>query len=616
MHRPTAGRAVALLLVALTSAIALQVAPASPAVVPARAEMNTPKAVFIVGPTGDLTDQNLTDAERMARQAEAAGMDVRRVFFPRATWQRVLANVQGASLVVYMGHGYGWPSPYTSKMTESRQNGMGLNSFDGSGRNEYTYYGATRIRESIRLAPNAVVLLNHLCYASGNAEAGMPIPGPDLARERVDNMANGWLAVGARVVFAYAFWQRLNYPNALMTTNQTMDQLFMSPADGTPNGFIGWNNRRFDSERTPGAVNHLDPHPRLGYYRAVTGDLDMKASEFRGASTDTPTDPDPDPELEPEPDDAPPEITSLSAQPSASGASLDESGPVAFHPNGDGIDDQLVVTHNVSEAAYLDVTVTNEGGGTVRRFTAWSARGSGTTRWDGRTGSGPYAPDGIYTLTYVPRDEAGLRGTPVAIRTLVLTAVRLGKPSSPALYASDGDRLSKAVKLPVRLNQSATVDWAILDSADRVVRTVRSRAPMAAGLVTYAWDGRRDDRSWAAEGWYRSVVTAETSLGTYTQERRVYAGAFRITPSTSTPARGGKLTLTIVSTESLSRAPRVTVARPGVALTTYSTRKIATRKYRVTFSLSGGSPGTLELVVRGTDSYGGKQQARMVLPLA
>ena len=88
----------------------------------------------------------------------------------------MLANIQGASLVVYMGHGYGWPSPYTTKMTESRQNGFGLNSYPGSGRAQYTYYGAAPIRENIRLAPNAVVMLLHGCYTAGNGEPGMAIP--------------------------------------------------------------------------------------------------------------------------------------------------------------------------------------------------------------------------------------------------------------------------------------------------------------------------------------------------------------------------------------------------------------------------------------------------------
>ena len=49
----------------------------------------------------------------------------------------------------------------------------------------------------IELAKNAVVLLNHLCYASGNTEPGLPEGTLDQARQRVDNFAAGFIAAGA-----------------------------------------------------------------------------------------------------------------------------------------------------------------------------------------------------------------------------------------------------------------------------------------------------------------------------------------------------------------------------------------------------------------------------------
>jgi len=414
--------------------------------------------VFIVGPTGSSTAQDLIDAERMAVQAEQVGMEVHRVFYPHATWENVLANIQNANLVVYMGHGYGYPSPYQALLTESRQDGMGLNTFDGSGVNQYTYYGATRLRESVHLAPNAIVYLNHLCYSTGNGEPGMPIPELDTARQRVDNMASGWLATGARAVFAFVWWQKLNLPLALMTTDQTIDQMFMTrtdgPYDGSPGAFIGWNESRFDSQRTPGATNHLDPHPKLGYYRAVTGDLGMTSAEFRASATGTPggggdT-------------SGPPEITSLTAGVAASGRGLTD-GPVSFHPNGDGLDEQLVLTHTVTRPANLDATVTNAAGAMVRTYSLWSTKGTTTSIWNGRGDNGSIVPDGRYTLTYVPRDATGVTGDPVSVDALVLTAIKLGTPSVATFFARDNDALSKTVKLKVTVTQAAVVSWQILD---------------------------------------------------------------------------------------------------------------------------------------------------------
>src|SRR5687768_4973650 len=173
-----------------------------------------PKAVIIVAPTDELTEGNLILGEEMAQRAEAAGMDVRRVFYPHATWEAVLAEIQGANFVAYYGHGYGWPSN-TTELWEVQQNGMGLNAYDGSGEYEVDYYGANKIRQSIRLAPHAVVFLMRGCYTAGNGLNEDPIPVVDIARQHVDNYASGWLAVGAAAVFAFANGSRHNYPEQL-----------------------------------------------------------------------------------------------------------------------------------------------------------------------------------------------------------------------------------------------------------------------------------------------------------------------------------------------------------------------------------------------------------------
>jgi hypothetical protein len=274
-----ARRASTALLVALLVALGALLSGPAPA---ARASEPL-KAVIIVGPTGSLTSQNLSNGEKMAQAAEAQGMQVRRIFHPRATWERVLAAVQGANLVVYMGHGNGWPSPY-GPFQERTKNGFGLNPYEGSKASEHRYFGADRIRSSIKLADNAVVILVHLCYSSGNGEPGMSIPREDVARQRVDNYAAAFLAVGARAVFSSSYYQRFNLIGALHTTNRTMDELFMVPNSGRPNGFIGWRNKRFTSERMPGFRNHLDPHSSHGFVRALSGDLTMTAAEWRGGA--------------------------------------------------------------------------------------------------------------------------------------------------------------------------------------------------------------------------------------------------------------------------------------------------------------------------------------------
>ena len=238
-----------------------------------------PKAVIIVAPTDELTAGNLILGEEMAQRAEEAGMDVRRVFFPHATWDAVLAEIQGASLVAYYGHGYGWPSN-TTELWEVQQNGMGLNAYDGSGEYEVHYYGANKIRESIRLAPNAVVFLMRGCYTAGNGLNEDPIPPLDIARQHVDNFASGWLAVGAGAVFAFAQGTRFNYPEQLMTGEEiTVDEMFSTAGDA-----VGVNPLYFESQRVPGMRNHLDPHPTKGYLRAISGNLELSAAVWRSGA--------------------------------------------------------------------------------------------------------------------------------------------------------------------------------------------------------------------------------------------------------------------------------------------------------------------------------------------
>jgi hypothetical protein len=245
------------------------------------------KAVIIVGPTHDLTQQNLTDGELIAQAAESYGMDVRRVFFPNATWANVLANVDGANLVVYLGHGYGWPSPYPP-FREKLQNGIGLDPYAGAPKSSVEYHGGKQIRENWHLAPNAVVFLSHLCYAAGQSEAGMGTPSWDVARQRVDNMASAYLYAGASAVFAYSMQPFENTLDLLMTTDQTVDQIFRTPGLQAHSyyGWVGNDPRYFDSVRTPGARNLIDPDPSTtyDYERAVSGDLTLTAGQWRAGT--------------------------------------------------------------------------------------------------------------------------------------------------------------------------------------------------------------------------------------------------------------------------------------------------------------------------------------------
>ena len=124
------------------------------------------------GPVGSLTDYYLGMARAAATEARRHSDNVVTVYSPDATWPRVKDALDGASIVVYLGHGNGWPSPYSDVPRPRTQNGLGLNPVAGQGDRAHQYFGEQYLERSVRLAPGAVVLLHHLCYASGAAEPG------------------------------------------------------------------------------------------------------------------------------------------------------------------------------------------------------------------------------------------------------------------------------------------------------------------------------------------------------------------------------------------------------------------------------------------------------------
>ena len=137
-----------------------------------------PKVVIIVGATHGATAGYRADADVAYAEARKYTSNVIKVYSPNATWSKVKAAVVGASIVIYMGHGNGWPSPYTYDPPYTTKDGFGLNATAGAGDYNNKYYGEPYMA-SMDLAPGAIVLLHHLCYASGNSEPGDAEPSVD-----------------------------------------------------------------------------------------------------------------------------------------------------------------------------------------------------------------------------------------------------------------------------------------------------------------------------------------------------------------------------------------------------------------------------------------------------
>jgi hypothetical protein len=246
--------AAALVLVLLASFGAFAPTPAAAA---------EPKVVIIVGATHGATERYRSHADRAYAEAIQYTSNVVKVYSPNATWSRVKAAVAGATVVIYFGHGNGWPSPYTYDPKYTTKNGFGLNKVEGAGDNNNVYYGEPYV-STLDLAPGAIVLLHHLCYAAGNSEPGQPEPSVSVARQRADNYAAGFLKAGAAAVIADGHAGPEGYVRALFTTQQPIEQMWANQSNA--NG----NVVSFPSARTPGATAFQDPEtPTSGFYRSV-----------------------------------------------------------------------------------------------------------------------------------------------------------------------------------------------------------------------------------------------------------------------------------------------------------------------------------------------------------
>jgi hypothetical protein len=237
-----------------------------------------PKVVLVVGPVGTTTDRYRRLADEAAAEARRFTPNVVRVYSPNATWPAVKRALQGAAIVVYLGHGNGWPSPHRATSFPATQNGFGLNPVGGGDDSSHQYFGETTIASEVRLAPNAVVLLHHLCYASGNSEPGVPEGGVELAQQRVDNFAAGFLRAGAGAVLAEAHSGPAWYVRELLTSRRSIDTIWRS-APTSNNHLI-----RYASTRTPGHVAQLDPErPSSGFYRSLVTRPGLAAGQVRTA---------------------------------------------------------------------------------------------------------------------------------------------------------------------------------------------------------------------------------------------------------------------------------------------------------------------------------------------
>ncbi len=250
---------------------------------PTAAASPIPRVVIVVGPAGAATDRYRAQARDAAAVARRYTADVTELYSPHATWPAVRAALQGASVVIYMGHGNGWPSPYRDSLYPPTQNGFGLNPSADGNDYDHQYFGEAAIASQVKLARDAVVLLNHLCYASGNSEPGVAEGSLDTAKQRVDNFAAGFIKAGASAVLADAYASPTAYLASILGGRKSLDSIWRRAADANGNAFA------FESRRSPGFVAQMDPERETsGFTRSIVLRAGLTPADVRAGARGSP----------------------------------------------------------------------------------------------------------------------------------------------------------------------------------------------------------------------------------------------------------------------------------------------------------------------------------------
>jgi hypothetical protein len=253
----------------------------------AAAADSSAKVVIVVGATGSATSSYRNNADSAAATFAKYTSNIVKVYSPNATWAAVQSAAAGASILVYLGHGSGYPNPYNPNPVAG-DNGMGLNATAGNGDSNVQYYGASYMAQ-LGLATNAVVLLNHLCYASGDSEPGNGNPTLSVAQTRVDGYASGFLNGNARAVIAEGMGSLSPYIDALFTGHETMDQMWHT-YPGFHNHVTVWA-----STKNPGFTSQIDPdldRPQSDgdvYYRSMVAIASLSTDAVGQGKTYDPT---------------------------------------------------------------------------------------------------------------------------------------------------------------------------------------------------------------------------------------------------------------------------------------------------------------------------------------
>jgi hypothetical protein len=229
----------------------------------------------VVGDVDGLEGPTTLDYVQNAREESAAlrqmGMTVVEFYPPNNRWSDILAAAADARVLIYAGHGVGWGGD------PMLVGGMRLRADES--------VSPDQIRSQLRMAPQAIVLLNHVCYSAGTSSEDVNGTTYEEALRRVAEYSQPFLEAG--LVGYYANWY-YGFTSTLLSSlasGMTLGEAYESYHD-----YNAATVQRLQHPRSPSHVLWLDyddwaDWPGLQYDYAFAGDPNVSMTTPTGTPT-------------------------------------------------------------------------------------------------------------------------------------------------------------------------------------------------------------------------------------------------------------------------------------------------------------------------------------------
>jgi hypothetical protein len=212
------------------AALSPQVTPGPP-VSPLGQTLPSLRAVLLVGPM-DKDDGSDASTKRQARNMDLAaseltadGVAVTKFYAPNCDWEQIKTAVNGANFLLYRGHGVYSPPP---GLPSPAVGGFYLSKRDSRGIARSYEKGPDDVRNDLKPAPNAVVMLGSACFSAGMAAVDKTAIGSKEAQRRVAMYSDPFLDLGAAGYFANWYDKSLQMFVHYLFLGKTLGQAYQS----------------------------------------------------------------------------------------------------------------------------------------------------------------------------------------------------------------------------------------------------------------------------------------------------------------------------------------------------------------------------------------------------